>query len=147
MPTRDEMEELAREFNERGLSGHDLEYMSGMLSEDFVEHNPLPGLGHDKQGALESFKALFAATPDAKGEIIRLVIDGNKMAIHSRFSGTDNGTGQMPGVPPTGKSFTADSIDVVTVNDQGRFTEHYGIFDVPAVMVQLGLMEPPPAPR
>jgi predicted ester cyclase len=89
---------------------------------------------------VQGFEMLFAGTPDFTGEILDLVISGNKPAIRGRYSGTDSGTGQMPGVPPTGKAYTAEGIDVVTVGDDGLFTEHYGIFDVAAVMMQLGLM-------
>ena len=143
MLSRDEIAAKAREFNDRGFGGHDLDYIEGMLTDDFIEHNPFPGLGNDKKGALETFRMIFAGTPDIKGEILQLIVDGNKLAVRTRFWGTDNGTGQMPGVPATGKSYSAESIDVVTVTDDGRFSEHYGIFDIPAVMMQLGLMPPP----
>ena len=144
MLTRDEIAAKAREFNDRGFTGHDLEYIEDQLTDDFIEHNPFPGLGNDKKGALDTFRAIFAATPDIKAEILQLVVEGNKFAVRTRCWGTDNGTGQMPGVAPTGKSYSAESIDVVTVADDGRFTEHYGIFDIPSVMMQLGLMPPPP---
>ena len=52
----------------------------------------------------------------------------------------------MMGAPATGKPFTAESIDVLTVGDDLKFKEHYGIFDVGAVMMQLGLAAPPPQP-
>jgi predicted ester cyclase len=146
MATRQQIEEMSKEFYERGFNAHDVDYMEGRLSDDFIEHNPLPGLGNDKKGALETFRGIFAATPDLHGEIIETIVSGNRFALRSRFTGTDNGTGQMPGVPPTGKSFSAESIDVVTVNDAGEFAEHYGIQDVIGIMGQLGLLPPPPDP-
>lgn len=144
MATREQIEEMVREFNERGFNAQDVDYIEGRLSDDFIERNPLPGLGNDKKGALETFRAIFAATPDLHSEVVDVIVSGNRFAIRSRFSGTDSGTGQMPGVPPTGKSFTAESIDVVTVNDAGEFSEHYGIQDVMGIMGQLGLLPPPP---
>lgn len=144
MATRQQIEEMVREFQERGFNAHDVDHIEGMLSDDFVEHSPLPGLGNDKKGALETFRAIFAATPDLHGEILEVIVSGNRFALRSRSTGTDSGTGQMPGVPPTGKSFTAESIDVVTVNDEGHFTEHYGIIDAMGIMGQLGLLPPPP---
>jgi len=144
MATRQQIEEMVHEFNERGFNAQDVDYIEGRLSDDFIEHNPLPGLGNDKKGALETFRAIFAATPDLHSEVVEVIVSGNKFAIRSRFTGTDSGTGQMPGVPPTGKSFTAESIDVVTVNDAGAFSEHYGIQDVIGIMGQLGLLPPPP---
>ena len=146
MPTRDEIERMVHEFNERGINARDVDYIEDRLADDFIEHNPAPGLGNDKKGALERFRMLFAATPDMRGEVLELIVSENKVAIRSSFSGTDSGTGQMPGVPPTGKSFSAESIDVVTVGEDGKFHEHYGITDIPTMMVQLGLMPAPGQP-
>ncbi len=143
MLSRDDIAAKAREFTDRGFSGHDLDYIENQLTDDFIEHSPFPGLGNDKKGALESFRMMFDATPDIRGEFLQLIVEGNKFAVRTRCWGTDNGTGQMPGVPPTGKTFSVESIDVVTVADDGRFTEHYGIFDIPSLMMQLGLMPPP----
>ncbi len=143
MLSRDDIAAKAREFTDRGFSGHDLDYIENQLTDDFIEHSPFPGLGNDKKGALESFRTLFDATPDTRGEVPQLLGEGDKFAVRTRRWGTDNGTGQMPGVPPTGKTFSVESIDVVTVADDGRFTEHYGIFDIPSLMMQLGLMPPP----
>ena len=50
----------------------------------------------------------------------------------------------MPGMPPTGKSFSMGAIDVFTFDDQGMNTEHYGVYDISGTMMQLGLMPPPP---
>jgi hypothetical protein len=47
------------------------------------------------------------------------------------------------GFGATGKPFSVEGIDVVAIDDDGRFTEHYGLFDVPAMMQQLGLMPGP----
>jgi len=144
MATREEIEGMVREFYERGMNAQDMDYIEGRLSDDFIEHNPFPGLGNDKKGALETFRAIFAGTPDMHAEILETIVSGNRFAVRSRFSGTDSGAGQMPGVPPTGKSYSAESIDVVTVNPAGEFIEHYGIQDVMGIMGQLGLLPPPP---
>lgn len=145
MPTRDEIERGIREFNERVFNQKDLEYFEDRLTDDFIEHSPMPGLGNDRKGAIETIRMLLGAIPDMKSEILQVIVSGNKFAVRTRTSGTDSGTGQMPGVPPTGKQFAVEGIDVVTVADDGRYSEHYGIFDVTSMMMQLGLMPPPPS--
>ena len=147
MPTPEEIRGLVERFNQKVFNEHDLDAAAEMLAEDFVEHSPfMPGSPPTKEGALQDFTMMFAAVPDMHGETVRTVVSGNKVAIHSRATGTDSGTGfgAMMGIPATGKPFTADSIDVLTVGDDLRFTEHYGIFDVSAVMMQLGLIPSPP---
>jgi predicted ester cyclase len=147
MPTPEEIRDLVERFNTKVFNEHDLDAGAGMMSEDFVEHSPfMPGSPPTKQGALQDFAVMFAVVPDMRGETMRTVVAGNKVAIHSRATGTDSGTGfgAMMGIPATGKPFAADSIDVLTVGDDLKFTEHYGIFDVSAVMMQLGLLPPSP---
>lgn len=149
MPTPEDMRGLVERFNQKVFNEHDLGACAEMLGDDFVEYSPfLPGSPPTKEGALADFKLMFAAVPDMRGEILRTIVSGHKVAVHSRASGTDSGTGfgAMMGAPATGKPFTAESIDVLTVGDDLKFKEHYGIFDVGAVMMQLGLAAPPPQP-
>ena len=41
---------------------------------------------------------------------------------------------------PTGRHYTIETIDVVTFDEDGMNTEHYGIADIAGAMMQLGLM-------
>jgi predicted SnoaL-like aldol condensation-catalyzing enzyme len=53
----------------------------------------MPGKPPTKEGALRDFTMMFSAVPDMRGETVRTVVSGNKVAIHSRATGTDSGTG------------------------------------------------------
>jgi predicted ester cyclase len=55
-----------------------------------------------------------------------------------RYTGTDTG-GLFPGVPPTGRPFDIEGIDIAAVNEDGTVIEHYGIIDMKDAMEQLGL--------
>jgi len=146
MPTPEGIRGLVERFNQKVFNEHDLAACADMLADDFVEHSPFtPGVPPTKEGALQDFRTMFAAIPDMRGELLRTVVSGNKVAVQSQASGSDTGTGfgAMMGIPATGKSFIAGSIDVLTVNDDLRFTDHYGIFDVGSGMMQLGLVPPP----
>jgi predicted ester cyclase len=148
MPTPEEIRDLVERFNQKVFNEHDVDAAADMLADGFVEHSPfMPGSPPTKEGTLQDFRTLFATVPDMKAEVLRTVVSGDKVAVQSRASGTDSGTGfgAMMGAPATGKAFTAETIDVLTVGDDLRFTEHYGIFDMSAVMMQLGLVEPPPS--
>jgi predicted ester cyclase len=147
MPTPEEMRGLVERFNQKMFVEHDLDAGAEMLSADFVEHSPfVPGGPPTKEGALQDFKGIFAAMPDLRSETVRTVVSGSKVAVQSQVTGTDSGTGvgAMMGLPATGKAFTAGTIDVLTVGEDLTFTEHYGIFDVTAVMMQIGVLPPPP---
>jgi predicted ester cyclase len=46
------------------------------------------------------------------------------------------------GMPPTNNSFQINAIDFVLFED-GKMREHWGLIDMPGMMMQLGLMPPP----
>lgn len=139
MPTPGEMRELSRRFVEEVFNKQNLDAADEMLAEDFTEHADVPpGVTPNKQGALEWFKTAYGMSSDMKAEIVDVIVSGDTIATHTRLRGTDTG-GAIPGTPPTNKMFEIDSIDIVRVNDQGKFTDHWGITDQMSMMQQLGL--------
>ena len=146
MRTPEEAKEFPRRFYDEVFNKRNLKYTEGAIAENVVERNPLdPRMGNDKSAAIATIQAILDNTPDLKAEIVDMVATGDKIAIRARFSGTDSGKGWgVPmGAPATGKSFSVEGIDVVAIDDDGRFTEHYGLFDVPTMLQQLGLMPAP----
>jgi len=138
--SRDEIAAKAREFNDRGFSGHDLDYIEGVLTDDFIEHNPFPGQPPGREGAKHAFQTLATAFPDLHHEIHAVVADGDEVAVHSTLRGTHQG--EFMGTPATGKEVAADSIDIVRFAD-GLMVEHWGQFDAPALLMQIGAMPAP----
>ena len=120
-------------FNKRNLK-----YTEGAIAENVVERNPLdPRMGNDKSAAIATIQAILDNTPDLKAEIVDMVATRATRSRSGRGSpGTDSGKGWgVPmGAPATGKSFSVEGIDVVAIDDDGRFTEHYGLFDVPTML-------------
>ena len=148
MRTPEETREISRRFIDEVFNKRNLKHAEEILSEDFVEHNPIdPSMGTGRDAAIASFQAMLDFTPDLKVEIHELIATSDRVAIHATYSGTDSGGGwgSMMGAPATGKPFSAEGIDVAIVDDEGRFREHYGLFDAPAMMIQLGLMPAPGA--
>ncbi len=88
------------------------------------------------------FTQMSERFPDSTMEIADIFASGDKVVIRSRTTGTDT-NGFMPGMPATGKPFTMESIDVMTFDQNGMNSEHYGIPDISGVMMQLGLMPAP----
>jgi predicted ester cyclase len=143
MPTPQQNEAGSREFIDRVFNRKDVGFAEGALAEDFVEQSPLsPGMGNDKNAALATFRTIHELSSDTRCEILDIIATEDRVAIRSRMSGTDDGSGwgALMGAPATGKSFSVEGIDVVKVGADGRYTEHYGIVDVPGMMTQLGLM-------
>jgi steroid delta-isomerase-like uncharacterized protein len=146
MPNAEQNDANAREFMERVFNQRDMAYAESTLADDFTEHNPFgPDLGNDRAAGLETMRRFHATAPDAHFDVLDIVATDDRVAVRSRATGTDSGTGwgAPMGAPATGKPFTIEGIDVVEVGDDGRYTAHYGLYDVPALMMQLGLMPSP----
>jgi predicted ester cyclase len=141
MATPEENAATVREFQRRVFNEKDVSFAEKTLADGFVDHSPPPGMAGDKASTIEMFRFMAEQMPDSKTEELDLIASGNKVCLRSRISGTDT-AGFMPGMPATGKSFSIESIDVMTFDENGQNIEHYGITDIPAAMVQLGLMPP-----
>jgi steroid delta-isomerase-like uncharacterized protein len=146
MRTSDQARELVRAFYESVFNQRDLKFAEEHIADDAVDHNPLsPEMGNDKAGSIASLQAILDNAPDLKVEIHEMIATGDRVATRASFSGTDNGKGwgAAMGAPATGKSMSVEGIDVIVLGDDDRFIEHYGLFDVPSMMMQLGLMPGP----
>jgi predicted SnoaL-like aldol condensation-catalyzing enzyme len=139
MTTPEENAATVRELIERVMNQGDIPFADKVLSEDYVERNPMPGGTADKAGAIAMFEMMREQTPDMRIDIDDLIASGNKVAVRSTMHGTDT-KGLMPGMQATNKPFAMGAIDVFTFDDNGMNTEHYGVYDIAGTMMQLGLV-------
>ncbi len=142
MATPKENAATCREFIQRVFNEGDISYAEKILADGFVDHSPMPGSAGDKAAAIAMFKMMREQTPDGHIEIDDVIASGDKVAVRSTMTGTDT-KGFMPGMTPTGKAFSMGAIDVLTFDENGMNTEHYGIYDISGAMTQLGLMPAP----
>jgi predicted ester cyclase len=143
MTTPQENAGTVRELIQRVLNEGDIGFAEKTLSESYVERTPMPSGTADKAGAIAMFTMMRDMTPDMHIEIEDVIASGNKVAVRSTMTGTDT-KGFMPGMEPTGKTFSLGGIDVFTFDDAGMNTEHYGVYDMMGAMGQLGLLPAPP---
>jgi predicted ester cyclase len=68
-----------------------------------------PGTTPDKNGAIDSYRIFFAASPDMTVDIHDMVAAGGKVAIRATYRGTDKG-GFIPNMPATGKTFEMEAM-------------------------------------
>jgi steroid delta-isomerase-like uncharacterized protein len=116
---------------------HDLSAIDRYVSPAFVDHTAFPGTPNDRDGAKMFFKAFFEGVPDLRVEIHEQAAEGSKVFTYKTFHGTHTGT--LMGIPPTGKTFSVDLIDILTVVD-GQITEHWVVMDQLGLLQQLGVV-------
>ena len=108
-----------------------------LLEPDFINHDPpaLPGVGRDRAGVLTAIRYLHSAFENARAELVCIVADGDRVAVHDRLRGTHRG--DFLGLAPTGREITVDFMHFFRVLD-GRIVERRGVVDTAAMRRQLG---------
>jgi steroid delta-isomerase-like uncharacterized protein len=115
-----------------------------LVSDDFVDHEELPGLAPTKDGVKTFFRMYRAAFPDLTMTPEDVLPSGDKVVARVRATGTHEG--EFMGMPATGKSFDVQLVDIIRFGDDGLAREHWGVFDQMAMMQQLGVIpDGPPA--
>jgi predicted ester cyclase len=112
-------------------------------TEDFVSHQPgTPGMtwpaGHE--GVREISSAERRAFPDYTEAPMFVMSEGDFVAVFQVVTGTNTGEGSYPA---TGKAFQAIDTMFIRMRD-GKLAEQWGLMDLYAIAVQLGLREPVP---
>jgi len=124
------------------ISAGDIDGFGALLADDFVEHEVTPGLAPTKAGVLSFFRMQRAAFPDMNMAPEDVLISGDKAVARVRVTGTQ--TGEMMGMPPTGRSADVQLIDIIRFGDDGLAHEHWGVIDMLGMLQQLGAI--PAAP-
>lgn len=111
-----------------------------IVSSDFVERSPQPGVPATREGFKQSVIALKTAFPDLHYTIDDSIESGDRM-VH-RLTATGTMTGDFMGIPPTGKRATWTEIHIGRVAN-GHLAEHWGLIDQLGMLVQLGIVQAP----
>ena len=125
-------------IDEAGKTGN-ASIIDDFLSEDFVEHNPFPGISANREGWKQAFKMFAEATPGYH-VIDDLIAEDDKVAAHITAYGKHVGT--IFGIPATNKEFSMKGITIWRLRD-GKIVEHWSQTDMVGMMIQLGVMPPP----
>jgi steroid delta-isomerase-like uncharacterized protein len=132
----DDPRTVNRRFNEEVINDHRPEAIDELVSEDIVDHVPLPGQAPGREGVKQLMAMFGAAFPDMRIEIVTEVAEGERIAQVARLTGTHRG--DFMGLPATGKQVSVLAADFGIVRD-GRFVEHWGFIDQAGLMQQLGI--------
>jgi len=134
-----ENKHLLRRYYEEVLMQGRLEVLETITCADYVEHNPFPGHGQGLEGLRQRANTLFTALKQ-KFTLELLIAEGDKVAVLWTTRGTH--VGDFNGLPPTGKSYTIQGIDIFQFRD-GRMAEHWDVVDMYGFLIQLGVVPAP----
>jgi steroid delta-isomerase-like uncharacterized protein len=133
----DELIKLNEHFYDEVFRRRNVDAVDDLLSEDFVEHIPMPGQDASRQGAKDFIGQVLRAFPDLDLEVEKQVAEGDTVAAVVRMSGTHQA--DFAGVPATGKRVSVEVMDMARVDNSGKFSDHWGLADMSGMMAQLGV--------
>jgi steroid delta-isomerase-like uncharacterized protein len=123
---------LVDAFNLKNIAMYDEIYSSNLNYYGTGE-----GAKLNLDGLKQFMSGIFTAFPDGKLTIDELIAKGDKVVYRVTYKGTQ--TGDMPGVPATGKVVQARSIGIVRL-ENGKIVEEWENFDDMGMMQQLGVI-------
>ena len=131
--------ETVRRFRD-ALNAGDLDGAIAVFSPHAIVHlsgssDPLTVDGFKQLGA-----AMRIAFPDGKGTIEDVIAEGDKVVSRLTYRATH--TGDLMGIPPTGKSVAISEV-IINQFAGGLIVESWRFFDQMTMMQQLGVVPTP----
>ncbi|HET7901702.1 MAG TPA: ester cyclase [Candidatus Nanopelagicales bacterium] len=121
------------------LNAGAVEQIGELVTEDYIEHDPIPGQGTGREGAVDRFTMLTSALAP-HFTIEDIVSEGDRVVVRWTNDGTH--VGEFAGIPATGAAFRIAGIDIYRLEGE-RLAEHWHVVDQLAMLAQLGLLPQP----
>ena len=121
------------------LNAGDAEAIGELVTTDYDEHDPLPGQGTGREGAVDRFSMLVRGLAP-RFTVEDVIAEDDKVVVRWTNAGTH--VGEFLGIPATGRAFTVGGIDVYRV-EGGLLAEHWHQVDQLSMLGQLGLLPEP----
>jgi steroid delta-isomerase-like uncharacterized protein len=139
MTLQEDNKAVLRRFYREFWSEGRHEVIDELLSDDYVDHQPLPGSPSGKSGFAALLTTWRTGFPDMQEEVQDLIAEGDKVVGRFTMSGTH--TGEFLGLAPTGRRVSMTGIDVVRIRD-GRIVEFWYGEQLHDLLQQLGQATP-----
>jgi steroid delta-isomerase-like uncharacterized protein len=139
-----DVKEIARRLAEDPWRGK-LEEVLELVDDAYVGYVPgSPEPIRGKAGFREFVSAYLTGFPDGKITVDELIAEGDVVAI--RWTGRGKNTGELLGMPPSGKQVTLSGMSFTRIVD-GKAVEDWTTWDQLAMLQQLGAVPETAAAR
>ena len=116
---------------------HNPDLVDRFVAEDYVNHNDFVADG--REANRQFWAAFFTGLPDVRVTMEDLVVSGDRVVGRFTYRGTH--TGNLLGIPASGKPVEMRSIDIWRVRD-GLFVEHWDELNLMQLFQQIGVLPP-----
>ena len=118
-------------YGEMSQSGDIDTLVETYFTEDFVEHEEVPGLeATGREVPKMMFRMMRQAMPDIHAEVDLMIEEDDKVMAYGTFVGTH--TGEFMGMPGNGNSVRIPFTDILQWRD-GKIAGHWGVSDMSAI--------------
>jgi steroid delta-isomerase-like uncharacterized protein len=131
-----QVEEVLRGIYEAVNTGN-LALLEKFVAPDYVEHSDGFQGVEPFQQQVATFRAAF---PDLHVSVDDLLTEGDRFASRTTVTGTH--TGDLMGMPATGKRISVEAVDIGRI-ENGQAKERWGGLNMYSMLTQLGVIPAP----
>jgi predicted ester cyclase len=132
---------VVRDYVDRVLNQHRPAAAAEFFTADAKWHGGSLGTFTGVQNIVGLLTGFVGALPDIQAVTQDVIASGDLVVM--RFVATATQTGDVLGIPKTGKSIRWDSLDIYKVTDDGKISEQWSFQDMAAILSQLGAAKLP----
>jgi len=128
--------ETSRRVFEEVWNNQNLAAIDQLMAQNYVHHDPQsPNVPSGIEGYKQFVRQYLSAFPDLQMNIDEQVSEGDTVVI--RWTATGTHKGNLPPLPPTGKTIKVTGITVARLSN-GKFVESWNNWDALGLLQQLG---------
>ncbi|HEU5097457.1 MAG TPA: ester cyclase [Roseiflexaceae bacterium] len=136
----EENKAIIRRMTEEFYNQGNVESAEHFFADSYVHHDPASPHVRDRDGLKQMLRAFRAGCPDLHITIDQLLAEGDMVTKRWTFHTTH--TGDLSGLPPTGKRITMSGLELFRLED-GKIVECWVGYDNLSLMQQLGVIPIP----
>jgi len=140
MSTAEQNKALVRRMTEAFYNQGHVELAEQFFADTYVHHDSAAPQVRDRDGRKRELRAFLVGCPDLHITTDDLVAEGDRVAKRWTMHATH--TGDLSGLPPTGKRITVSGLELFRLAD-GKIVECWIGYDSLNLMQQLGVIPTP----
>ena len=129
--TVDQRVATVREFVASVFNGHEPDLAREYVMPDVVWHGNTVGTINGVDSLVAVLGGFIGALPDIRAEEQDVIASGDLVAVRLIVSATQ--TGDLLGMPASGRPVRWDAVDIYRVTDDGKISEQWAFEDMAAI--------------
>jgi predicted ester cyclase len=132
---------IARDYLARVFNGANAERAREFFTKDVVWHGGALGTVTGVDTIVPILGGFIGALTGIKSEVQDVIASNDLVALRLVVSATH--TGNLLGIPATGRRIQWDAVDIYRVRDDGKISEQWAFEDMAAILSQTGAAKLP----